>query len=64
MLHVPGIPQSSEKILSFTISHLGESFTIKVIDSLQFMPGSLASIVENTKKELPTPQEAFLTFFH
>ena len=58
-----GIPQSSEKILSFTISHLGESFTIKVIDSLQFMPGSLSSIVENTKKEFPTPQAAFPNFF-
>ena len=45
---VQGIPQSSEKILSFTIIPPGQSFTIKVINSLQFMPGSLASIVENT----------------
>ena len=48
-----GIPNSSEKLLSLTIiPPPGDAYSIRVIDSLQFMMGSLSSLVENQKKEM------------
>ena len=39
-----------EKLLSLTIIPPGDAYSIRVIDSLQFMMGSLSSLVENQKK--------------
>ena len=52
-----GIPNSSEKLLSLTITPPNEAHPIRVIDSLQFMMGSLSSVVENQKKEMKTKEE-------
>ena len=52
-----GIPNSSEKLLSLTIIPPGDAYSIRVIDSLQFMMGSLSSLVENQKKEMATMEE-------
>ena len=47
-----GIPNSSEKLLSLTITPPNdEAHPIRVIDSLQFMMSSLSSVMENQKKE-------------
>ena len=55
-----GIPNSSEKLLSLTIiPPPGDTYSIRVIDSLQFMMGSLSSLVENQKKEKATMEEGF-----
>ena len=49
-----GFPtNSSEKLLSLTIiPPPGDAYSIRVMDSLQFMMGSLSSLVENQKKEM------------
>ena len=59
-----GIPNSSEKLLSLTIiPPPGDAYSIRVIDSLQFMMmGSLSSLVENQKKEMGTMEEGFPMF--
>ena len=58
-----GIPNSSEKLLSLTIiPPPGDAYSIRVIDSLQFMMGSLSSLVENQKKEMATMEEGFPKF--
>lgn len=57
-----GIPNSSEKLLSLTITPPNEAHPIRVIDSLQFMMGSLSSVVENQKKEMKTKEEGFPRF--
>ena len=61
-----GIPNSSEKLLSLTIiPPPGDAYSIRVIDSLQFMMmGSLSSLVENQKKEMEmkTMEEWFPKF--
>ena len=61
-----GIPNSSEKLLSLTIiPPPGDAYSIRVIDSLQFMMmGSLSSLVENQKKEkeMKTMEEGFPKF--
>ena len=59
-----GIPNnSSEKLLSLTFIPLpGDAYTIRVIDSLQFMMGSLSSLVENQKKEMKSMEEGFPKF--
>ena len=55
-----GIPNSNEKLLSLTIiPPPGDAYAIRVIDSLQFMMGSLSSLVENQKKEMATMEEGF-----
>ena len=55
-----GIPNSSEKLLSLTIiPPPGDAYSIRVIDSLQLMMGSLSSLVENQKKEMTTMEEGF-----
>ena len=41
----------------------GDAYSIRVIDSLQFMMiGSLSSLVENQKKEMTTMEEGFPKF--
>ena len=57
-----GIPNNSEKLLSLTIIPPGDAYSIRVIDSLQFMMGSLSSLVENQKKEMSTIEEGFPKF--
>ena len=59
-----GIPNSSEKLLSLTIIPPpgDDAYSIRVIDSLQFMMGSLSSLVENQKKEMATMEEGFPKF--
>ena len=64
-----GIPNSSEKLLSLTINPPpGDAYTVRVIDSLQFMMmGSLSSLVENQKNqkkemEKKTIEEGFPKF--
>ena len=60
-----GFPNnSSEKLLSLTtIPPPGDAYSIRVIDSLQFMiMGSLSSLVENQKKEMATMEEGFPKF--
>ena len=62
-----GIPNnSSEKLLSLTIiPPPGDAYSIRVIDSLQFMMGSLSSLVENQKKKemaKKTMEEGFPKF--
>ena len=53
-----GFPTVAEKLLSLTIiPPPGDAYTIRVIDSLQFMMGSLSSLVENQKKEMTTMEE-------
>ena len=59
-----GIPNSREKFLSFTIIPPIESCPIRIIDSLQFLPGSLSSLVETQKKEFTDQSKAFPMFFH
>ena len=59
-----GIPNSCEKFLSFTIIPPIESCPIRIIDSLQFLPGSLSSLVETHKKEFTDQSKAFPMFFH
>ena len=59
-----GIPNSREKFLSFSIIPPIESCPIRIIDSLQFLPSSLSSLVEIHKKEFTDQSKAFLLFFH
>ena len=59
-----GIPNSREKFLSFTIIPPIESCLIRIIDSLQFLPGSLSSLVETHKKEFQDQSKAFTMFYH
>ena len=59
-----GIPNSREKFLSFTIIPPIESCPIRIIDSLQFLPGSLSSLVETQKKEFTNQSKAFPMFYH
>ena len=59
-----GILNSREKFLGFTIILLIESCLIRIIDSLQFLPGSLSSLVETQKKEFTDQSKAFPMFFH
>ena len=58
------LTDSSEKLLSLTIIPPGDAYTIRVIVSLQFMMGSLSSLVENQKKEMEmkTMEEGFPKF--
>lgn len=58
-----GIPNSSEKFLTLTIIPPYQFYKpIKILDSMQFMPGSLSSLVENQKKELKAMTESFPQF--
>ena len=59
-----GIPNLQEKFPSFTIIPPIESCLIRIIDSLQFLPGSLSSLVETQKKEFADQSKAFLMFYH
>lgn len=59
-----GIPNSSEKFLTFTIIPPPTHKSIKIINSLRFMNGSLASLVENQKKGMKNMQEGFPQFCH
>ena len=59
-----GIPNSREKFLSFTIIPPVESCPIRIIVSLQFLPGSLSSLVETHKKEFEDQSKAFSMFYH
>ena len=58
------IPNSREKFLSFTIILPIESCPIRIIDSLQFLPCSLSSLVEAHKKEFEDQFKAFPMFYH
>ena len=59
-----GIPNSWEKFSSFTIIPPIESCLVRIIDSLQFFPGSLSSLVDMHKKEFADQSKAFPLFFH
>ena len=59
-----GIPNSREKFLSFMIIPPVEACPIRIIDSLQFLPVSLSSLVETQKKEFTDQSKAFPLFFH
>ena len=59
-----GIPNSSEKLLTLTVIPPPMYKPIKILDSLQFMNGSLASLVDNQKKGMANMAEGFPQFYN
>ena len=57
-----GIPNSSEKFLTLAIIQPPMYKAIKILDSLQFMNRSLASLVDNQKKGMANMAEGFPQF--
>lgn len=56
-----GIPNSSEKILTFKVNH-ENMYPIQIIDSLQFLLKSLEALVEIRKKTIPNFNMGFPMF--